>query len=90
MCDFFEYLFVKLKLQPVTIKGYRSAISRVYRLCGLADPGQNQLISAFMANFDIERPKKHSFPKWSLDIVLECFSSELFVSAQPITRQHLT
>jgi hypothetical protein len=91
LCDFFEYLFVRLKLQPITIKGYRSAISRVYRLCGLADPGQNQLISALMANFEIERPRRQTlFPKWSLDIVLGYLSSELFTSSRPITRQHLT
>jgi hypothetical protein len=35
-----------------------------------------------------EAKETDSFPKWSLDIVLEYLASELFVSARPITRQH--
>ena len=82
LCDFFEHLFVTVGLQPVTIKGYRSAIARVYRLCGFYDCGKHELISALMANFDIQRPRTATlFPKWSLDIVLEYLQSSLF---QPI------
>nr|KAG5705042.1 hypothetical protein BaRGS_018772 [Batillaria attramentaria] len=41
LADFFLYLFTERHLRPVTIKGYRSCIARIYRLKGLPDPGSN-------------------------------------------------
>jgi hypothetical protein len=59
LADFFVYLFEKKKLAPITIKGYRSAIARVYRLNGNPDPGADQYLSLLMDNFSLERPTTH-------------------------------
>ena len=91
LCDFFSFLFVDKKYQPVTIKGYRSAISYVYKLMGLKDPGSDYYVSSLIMNFDKERPTtRRLFPKWSLDIVLQYLSSSTFVPASSATLPTLT
>jgi hypothetical protein len=79
LAEFFIFLFEVKGLQPITIKGYRSAIARVYRLCGQPDPGADQDLSHLLNNFCLERPKKVLlFPKWSLDLVLNYLSGSPF------------
>ena len=79
LCNFFTYLFTVKKLQPVTIKGYRSAISYVYKLMKLDDPGTDYFISTLIPNFEKELPRAlRLFPKWSLDIVLQYLNSANF------------
>ena len=91
LCDFFEYLFDELRLQPVTIRGYRSAIARVYRLCGFYDCGKHELISAVMTNFDLKRPRHSTlFPKWSLDVVLDYLQTPQFQPYETIELLLLT
>ena len=91
LCDFFEYLFTTKGLQPVTIRGYRSAIARVYKLCGYYDCGQHPLISAVLANMDILRPRRQVlFPRWDLDIVLSYLQSDVFEPMDAIALTFLT
>lgn len=87
LANFFVYLFEERKLAPITIKGYRSAIARVYRLAGDFDPGKDQDLSLLMDNFSNERPTvQHLFPKWSLTIVLEFLKSSVF---EPLERANV-
>jgi hypothetical protein len=91
LADFFLHLFVDKKLAPITIKGYRSAISRIYRMCGLPDPGQDQDLSKLVNNFTLERPKTvQLFPKWSLDVVLDFLNGEPFEPLEQAFLKHLT
>ena len=75
LADFFVYLFEEVGLQPITIKGYRAAIARVYKLIGSAwDPGSHTHLSDLLKNVSIERPvTKRIFPKWDIDLVLRFF-----------------
>lgn len=85
------FLFEEKQLQPVTIRGYRSAIARVYRLCGFDDCGQDFHLSALMANFDIQRPRRRTlFPRWDLGIVLDYLQSDTFSSTDDIPLLFLT
>ena len=57
-------------MASITIKGYRSAISQVFRYRGL-DLTQCPELNALFKNFDLEIPKKSlSIPKWDLSLVL--------------------
>ena len=88
---FFLHLFVDKNLQPVTIKGYRSAIAFIYRLIGVRDPGTDFFLSALISNFEKERPTPaRLFPKWSLDIVLQYLSSSTFEPSNSASLAALT
>lgn len=79
LAEFFIHLFEERGLAPITIKGYRSAIARVYRMTGRFDPGKDQYLSFLMDNFSLERPRVQClFPKWSLEIVLNFLKSSIF------------
>ena len=80
LADFFVYLFEEVGLQPITIKGYRAAIARVYKLIGSAwDPGSHTHLSDLLKKISIERPvTKRIFPKWDIDLVLRFFNSVRF------------
>ena len=92
LADFFVYLFEDLGLQPITIKGYRAAIGRIYRLtCNQYDPGADKLLSSLISNFTLERPVKRTlFPKWSLELVLNYLAGEPFEPIQQASRLHLS
>nr|KAG5708402.1 hypothetical protein BaRGS_026129 [Batillaria attramentaria] len=86
LADFFLYLFTERHLRPVTIKGYRSCIARIYRLKGLQDPGSNPRLSSLLNNFDIERPRVSSLlPKWSLPLVLKFLDSSEFEPLEEVS-----
>jgi hypothetical protein len=95
LADFFIYLFDVKKLAPITIKGYRAAISRVYRMCELQDPGQNKDLTMLINNFCLERPRNvHLFPKWSLEVVLDFLAGDTFepldtIEMEPLTKKTL-
>jgi hypothetical protein len=91
LADFFLFLFNQKKLAPITIKGYRSAIARVYRLCGLDNPGRDTYLSNLVNNFCIERPRRTQlFPKWSLDIVLTFISQSPFEPLEAASLENVT
>ena len=48
LADFFLFLHEIKILATVTIKGYRSAIARVYRLCQLPDPDAGEQLHAYL------------------------------------------
>lgn len=91
LADFFIFLFEVKGLQPITIKGYRSAIARVYRLCNRPDPGIDQDLSHLLNNFCLERPKRVIlFPKWSLDVVLHYLAGAPFEPLDKTEFKYLT
>jgi hypothetical protein len=91
LADFFIYLFNVRKLAPITIKGYRSAIARVYRLCGLRNPSQDPHLSNLVNNFSLERPRNiQLFSKWSIDVVLMYISKTPFEPLDSATLENLT
>jgi len=83
LADFFQFLFGEKKLCPITIKGYRSCIARIYRLQGSPDPGTNPRLSSLLNSFDLERPKVTSLvPKWSLSKVLQFLQSSEYLPTE--------
>ena len=75
----------------MTIRGYRSAIARVYKLCGFYDCGHHPLISAVLTNMDLLRPRQQVlFPQWDLDIVLSYLQSDVFQPMDTIDLTFLT
>lgn len=79
LAEFFEFLFSTRKLASSTIKGYRSAISTVFRLQGGWNPGTDPILSSLLRAFDIERPKSPKIvPQWNLALVLQAFLEEPF------------
>ena len=91
LADFFLFLHEVKNLATVTIRGYRSAIARVYRLCQLPDPGANQELSALFSNFGLERRRvTRLFPKWSLDVVLDFLQTERFEPLESTCMRNLS
>ena len=80
LANFFIELFEVDKLQPITIKGYRAAISRVYKLIGASwSPGTDLFLTELLKNFSLERPATNRLlPKWSLEVVLDFLNSSEF------------
>ena len=79
LAEFLEFLFSTRKLAPSTIKGYRSAISTVFRLQGGWNPGTDPILSLLLRAFDIERPRSPKvIPQWNLALVLQAFLEEPF------------
>ena len=54
LAEFFEFLFSTRKLASSTNKGYRSAISTVFRLRGGWNPGTDPILTSLLRAFDIE------------------------------------
>ena len=91
MAYFFLELYEKDGLQPITIKGYRAAIARVYRLTDMQwDPGADIFLSEIIWNFTLDHPTTtRLFPKWSLELVLSCLSSDSFEPLPQATLQRV-
>ena len=91
IADFFVYLFEEKRLQPITIRGYAAAITRLYELCDRISPCKDRTIQSLFANFEYERPKCHTLvPKWSLDIVLDYLVTDKFKDTPARSLQDLT
>jgi hypothetical protein len=89
--DFFIYLFEERRLQPITIRGYSAAISRLFEMCDLPSPTKHRNVSAVLANFENKYPKcKTLVPKWSLNLVLDYLSSEVFNPMEDLSLAELT
>lgn len=79
LAEFFAFLFSTRKLASSTIKGYRSAISTVFRLQGGWNPGTDPILTSLLRAFDIELPKSPKIvPQWNLALVLQAFLEEPF------------
>lgn len=68
--DFFLFLREESKLSSSALKGFRSALSQIFYLCGLDLSGSPD-ISALFKNFDQERiATEPKVPGWDLSLVL--------------------
>ena len=69
--EFLTYLFQDYQLAPSTIAGYRAAIASAFKYMGLPDVGHNPALTAFLASFSRERPRRQRvLPQWDLALVL--------------------
>lgn len=91
LADYFLCLFEDKALQPITIRGYAAAITRIYGLCRLPSPCRDKTIAALLSNFENERPKCSSLvPRWSLDVVLDYLQSTDMADPRSLTIPVLT
>ena len=91
LCDFFLWLFSVHGLKPITIKGYASALARVFNLCQLQDPTKHCAVKALINNFDLERPRSVTiFPKGNINIVLDFLQEDRFTILESIDNADLT
>ena len=91
LCDFFVWLFSVHGLKPITIRGYASALARVFNLCQLPDPTKNMAVKALLKNFDLERPRSvNIFPKWNINIVLNYLQEDKFNNLELIDNADLS
>ena len=90
LADFFEYLFSERKLQPQTVKGYRSALN--LRLCHkLGDLGSNGLLNKLFRSFDRERPRSICrVQPWDLTLVLKALTKAPFEPLSTISLKFLS
>ena len=90
IADFLLYLFQDRQLKPVTIKGYRSAISDTLSHFG-RDIGHDKYLSSLILSFDRDRPRPRSLaPKWNLAWVLNVLSGSPFEPIHIIDFKFLT
>ena len=68
LADFFVFLFQVKRLNPWTIKGYRSAISSTISACGSrTEFSDSQELSSLIRSFQLERPPLRKVaPQWNL------------------------
>jgi integrase len=72
VADFLNYLFEQKELSLSTIKGYRSAISRVLSKVNGIDISASPVIKDLITNFQVNRPfTERSLPRWDLNLVLD-------------------
>ena len=67
LADFFVFLFQVKRLNPRTIKGYRSAISSTISACGSrTEFSDSQELSSLIRSFQLERPPQRKVaPQWN-------------------------
>ena len=88
VAEFLNWLFVTKKRSTSTIKGYRSAISRVLKRSSGLDISSDQCLKDLISNFYIERPfATRELPKWDLNIVLKSLAKAPY---EPIIASSLT
>ena len=85
LADFFVYLFQVKRLNPRTIKGYRSAISSTISSHGSTTVlSTSPELSSLIRSFQIERPPQRKIaPQWNLSLVLQALLKPPF---EPISR----
>jgi integrase len=71
VAQFFDYLFSVKELSVSTIKGYRSALNKIFSHTNGLDISNDPTIQNLFRNFNIERPfQSRELPKWDLTLVL--------------------
>ena len=85
LADFFVYLFQVKRLNPRTIKGYRSAISSTISSHGsTTELSTSPELSSLIRSFQLDRPPQRKIaPQWNLSLVLQALLKPPF---EPISR----
>ena len=89
LADFLIFLFEEMKLTPVSVKGYRSAISSRLKHLSSIDLSSNPVLS------DIIKPSKKPVvskvvPHWDLSLVLDCLKVSPFEPISSCSLKYLT
>ena len=91
IADFLLFLREVKKLSVSCIKGYRAALSSVFKFSEGLNIGSNPVISDLISAFEKEVPRRRFVPpKWDLDIVLRYLRSPTFEPIQNLTLHRLT
>ena len=91
VADFLLYLRNERKLSVSCIKGYRSALSSVFKYSRNVDIHSDPVISDLITAFEKEVPRRRlSPPKWDLDVVLRYLMSPTFEPIKDISLLRLT
>ncbi|MBV2113361.1 MAG: hypothetical protein KUF82_20610 [Candidatus Thiodiazotropha sp. (ex Ctena orbiculata)] len=79
LADFLIFLFEEKKLSPVSIKGYRSAISSTLKHFSSVDFSSDPVLSDIVRSMELEKPMiTRVVPNWDLSLVLSCFKKSPF------------
>ena len=79
LADFLIFLFEEKKLAPVSVKGYRSAISSTLKHLSLVDFSSDPVLSDIIKSMELEKPVVSKVvPHWDLSLVLDCLKESLF------------
>ena len=73
LADFLIFLFEEKKLAPVSVKGYRSAISSTLKHLSSVDFSSDPVLSDIIKSMELEKPVVSKVvPHWDLSLVLDC------------------
>lgn len=79
LADFLIFLFEEKKLCPVSVKGYRSAISSTLKHLSSVDFSSHPVLSDIIRSMELEKPVSNRIvPLWDLALVLESFKKTPF------------
>jgi integrase len=91
VADFLMHLFEERKTSISTIKGYRTAISKVLFYTSGADVSHSDILSDLISSFEHKRPQRCTpFPKWDLKLVLDSLSKPPYEPLATADRKALT
>lgn len=91
IAKFLNMLFEEKELDVSTIKGYRAAISRVFRFVNNVDLSENLVLRELISNFELERPRTvRLYPKWDLNTVLKALMKGPYEPLSSASNLHLT
>ena len=79
MADFLIFLFEEKKLAPVSVKGYRSAISSTLKHLSSVDYSSDPVLSDIIKSMELEKPVVSKVVcHWDLSFVLDCLKESPF------------
>ena len=79
LADFLFFLFEEKKLAPVSVKGYRSAISSTLKHLSSVDFSSDHVLSDIIKSMELEKPVVSKVvPHWDLSLGLDCLKESPF------------
>ena len=80
VADFLTFLFEEKKLPPVSVKGYRSAISSMLKHLSSVDCSSHPILADVIRSMELAKPAVNRIvPHWDLSLVLDCLKKSPFV-----------
>ncbi|MEW8546512.1 MAG: hypothetical protein AB2693_23605, partial [Candidatus Thiodiazotropha sp.] len=91
VADFLIFLFEEKKLSPVSVKGYRSAISSTLKHFSSVDFSSDPVLSDIVRSMELEKPSHtRVVPHWDLSLVLSCLKESPFEPLSSSSLKFLT
>ena len=79
LADFLIFLFEEKKLAPVSVKGYKLAISSRLKHLSSVDFSSDPVLSNLIKSMELEKPVVSKVvPHWDLSLVLDCLKESSF------------